>query len=401
MRTLWQFSLTGQLISLFFLICQGCLATPGAYGPLSETIRPAAERTELYLPLLKGRKVGLIVNHTSLVGNVHLADTLKRSGIEIKTLFSPEHGIRGQADAGATVDDGLDPVTGIRVISLYGSKKKPSAEDLAGIDMLVFDIQDVGVRFFTYISTLHYMMEAAAMHSIPLMVLDRPNPNGHYIDGPVLDTAWRSFVGMHPIPVVYGMTIGELARMINGEKWIPKSCDLTVIPCDGYDHTRMYELPVRPSPNLPNLRAILLYPGICFFEGTPLSLGRGTSTPFQVVGHPDYSDHTFSFRPSAIIGAMNPPLKDQTCYGVDLSALDVDSLFAQRRMDLSVLFHFYGRMDKATFFNRAWFDKLAGTSYFREKIEDGWTEEEIRTSWKKELEAFNEKRRRYLLYIDF
>jgi uncharacterized protein YbbC (DUF1343 family) len=362
-------------------------------------ILPGAWDTEAYIPLISGKKVGLIVNHTSLISKTHLLDSLLSRNINVVKIFAPEHGLRGEADAGEVIKDGIDTKTGIKVISLYGEKKKPSSVDLSGLDILVFDIQDVGVRFYTYISTLHYLMEAAGENKIPLIVLDRPNPNGHYIDGPLMDTAhYRSFVGMHPIPVVYGMTIGELGQMINGEKWIKSECHLTVIPCKNYDHQKSYDLPIKPSPNLPNLRSILLYPGICFFEGTTASLGRGTSTPFQVVGHPEYPDKSFSFVPSPNPGAMHPPLEGKRCFGVDLSGLPVDSLFQSRQLNLTVLLDFYQKMSKENFFNAPWFDKLAGSPAFRESIQKGWTEVRIRESWKKDLEEFRVRRKPYLLY---
>lgn len=365
-------------------------------------IRPGAWDTEKYIPGLKDKKVGLIVNQTSTIGDVHLVDSLLHRGIRIEKIFAPEHGFRGTVEAGGHIENGIDAATGVKIISIYGSKKKPSAEDLSGIDVLVFDIQDVGVRFFTFIGTLHYIMEAAAEADLPVIVLDRPNPNGHYIDGPLMDTArFRSFVGIDPIPVVYGMTMGELAGMINGERWIVKPCKLSVIRCEGYDHTRSYTLPIKPSPNLPNQLAVLLYPGICFFEGTVASLGRGTLMPFQVAGHPDYPDHSFSFTPVSMEAAVNPPLKDKLCYGVDLTRLSVDSLFQNRKMDLSVLLHFYSKMDTATFFTDKWFDTLAGTSAFRKAIEEGWSENQIRESWRQDLRMFNEKRKHYLLYRDF
>lgn len=390
---------SGGLISLFFVICQSCAQSHSTAKIRENEVTPGAWQLEAYLPLLRGKHVGLVVNHTSLVRNTHLVDTLIASGVDIKALFAPEHGLRGLADAGAHISDGVDQKTGIRVISLYGSKKKPDVADLVGIDVMVFDIQDVGVRFYTYISTLHYIMEACAVQRIPLIVLDRPNPNGHYIDGPVLDTArFRTFVGMHPIPVVYGLTIGELAGMINGEGWIKPACTLMVIPCLHYDHNTMFDLPVRPSPNLPDFRSVLLYPGICFFEGTVMSLGRGTSKPFQVVGHPDYPDRTFSFTPAPVPGAMDPPLKNRLCYGVDLSHTDIDSLFNAKQMDIRTLLGMYASMDKTSFFNKKWFDTLAGGTSFREAIEAGRTEEEIRQAWEKDLDAFKERRTPYLLY---
>ena len=363
---------------------------------------PGAWDTEAYLPLLKGKRVGLVVNHTSTIGKTHLVDSLLSRGVNVVTLFSPEHGLRGEVEAGAHINDSVDVKTGVKIISLYGDKKVPAPADLKGIDVLVFDIQDVGARFYTYISTLYVIMKPAAMTGIKLIVLDRPNPNGHYIDGPMLDTVqYKSFVGMLPIPVVYGMTMGELAQMINGEKWIPRPCDLTVIPCRNYDHTKPYTLPAKPSPNLPNQLSVLLYPGICFFEGTVMSLGRGTETPFQVVGHPDFPDRAFSFIPWSTPAAKNPPLRGVECYGIDLTGLNTDSLYLQRKLDLSILLKCYGMMNKATFFNATWFDKLAGNPYLREAIEAGWGEKQIRDSWKGDLEKFNERRKMYLLYKDF
>ncbi len=386
---------------MFFIICQGCAQGVPRTLPEKVEVMPGALSTSEYLPLLKGKKVGLVVNQTSLIGSVHLVDSLINRGVKIVRLYAPEHGLRGQADAGETIKDGVDTKTGIPVTSLYGDKKKPSKGDLAGIDVMVFDIQDVGVRFYTYISTLHYLMEGLAEANVPLIILDRPNPNGHYIDGPMMDTSqYRSFVGMHPIPVVHGLTIGEYGQMINGEKWIKKSCALTVIKCKNYDHTTFYDLPVKPSPNLPNIRSILLYPGICFFEGTTGSLGRGTSTPFQVVGHPEYPNKTFSFTPQPTPGALHPPLEGKTCYGVDLTKMNVDSLFALGHMDLSILLSFYGKMKTDGFFTPAWFDKLAGGPSFRESILAGKTESQIRESWVEGLKSFQKKRVKYLVYAD-
>lgn len=365
-------------------------------------IQPAAEAMDLYLPMLAGQRVGLVINHSSYIHDARLVDTLVKRGINVTILFTPEHGLQGTADRGAHIDDQTDPASGIPVFSLHGSHKKPTKESLAGVDVLVFDMQDVGVRFFTYISTLMYVMEAAGAEDIPVIVLDRPNPNGHYIDGPVLDTTrFKSFVGLMPIPVVYGMTIGELAKMALGEGWVAGNCDLTVIPCRYYDHTMMYPLPIKPSPNLPDFRSVLLYPGICFFEGTPFSLGRGTDKPFQMIGHPDFPEQSFSFTPKSVSGASRPVLEGQTCYGVDLRETDIDSLFQKRQLDLSMLLYFYAHFDKTKFFDSVWFDKLAGTSALRESIEKGWSEKEIRASWKADLQAFNERRKQYLLYKDF
>ena len=387
------------LISIFFLICQGCAQVPINKTAYSDEIRPGAFQTEDYLPLLKGKRVGLVINQTSLIVQTHLVDSLISLGVNVVKLYAPEHGLRGQADAGESIDSGLDSKTGIPVISIYGEKKKPTPEDLEGVDIMIFDIQDVGARFYTYISTLHYLMDALGKEGIPLILLDRPNPNGHYVDGPVLDTTrFRSFIGMDPIPVVYGMTIGELGQMINGEKWIASTCNLTVIKCKNYDHSKLYTLPVKPSPNLPNIRSILLYPSICFFEGTIVSLGRGTSVPFQVLGNPSYPDTSFSFTPIPTPGAMHPPLEGKKCYGIDLSSADIDSLFQVRQINLSLLIKFYTALKKERFFNPAFFDKLAGGPGFREAIESSWTEAQIRASWKKGIDAFKEKRKPYLLY---
>ena len=391
----------GTLISLFSFICVGCAQPSVANVPLKQEVKPGAWDTEAYLPLLKGKRVGLLVNQTSTIGKTHLIDSLVSRGVKVVKIFSPEHGLRGTADAGADVADSIDAKTGIPVISLYGNKKTPSRDDLIDLDVVVFDIQDVGVRFYTYINTLQYLMQAVATAKIPLIVLDRPNPNGHYIDGPVLDFKYRSFVGLDPIPVVYGLTIGEFAKMIDGEGWLLDPVALTVIKCKGYDHQTMYTLPVKPSPNLPNQRSILLYPGLCFFEGTSLSIGRGTNKQFQVIGSPDVKGHTFSFTPKSMSGATDPPLKDKKCYGVDLSGLNVDSLFHTRQMNINMLLTFYHSMDTATFFNAGWFDKLAGGPSFREAIQAGWSEAQIRESWKADLEKFNERRKLYLLYKDF
>lgn len=365
-------------------------------------IVPGAERTELYMHLLKGRKIGLVVNQTSLIRNVHLVDSLLRSGIDIKVIFSPEHGFRGTADAGEKISDSKDGQTGLTIVSLYGNKRKPRPEDLRNVDMLVFDIQDVGVRFYTYISTLHYVMEAAAENDIPLIVLDRPNPNGHYIDGPVLEPAFRSFVGMHPVPVVYGMTIGEYALMINGEKWLNGAvrCRLDVISCKDYMHDSMYDLPVKPSPNLPNLRSILLYPSLCLFEGTTLSVGRGTDRQFQILGHPEIKSD-FSFTPSPNEGAKDPVWNGTKCYGTDFTGIPVEPLFQTKKLDLKYLIRYYRELtskgDKY-FLDNLFFDKLAGTDKLRKQIIEGLKEEQIRASWQQDIEKFKKIRQKYLLY---
>lgn len=363
---------------------------------------PAAERLAIYVPHLEGKKVALVVNQTSMVRNRHLLDTLLKMGVNVRLVFAPEHGIRGKADAGEVIRDDKDAATGLPVLSLYGKKKKPTPADLSDIEMVVFDIQDVGVRFYTYISTLHYVMEACAENNIPLMVLDRPNPNGHYVDGPVLDTTWRSFVGMHPVPVVYGMTIGEYARMINGEGWLKGGvkCNLQVIECKNYNHGSFYELPVRPSPNLPDMRSILLYPSTCFFEGTTLSLGRGTPKPFQYIGHPGLKAE-FSFIPKPNDGAKDPPLNGKVCYGSDLSGLTIGSLRDKKAIDLSYVIDFYSKMKSAGleyFLDNLFFDKLAGSDKLRKQILAGATETEIRKSWQPALLTFGKVRQKYLLY---
>lgn len=366
---------------------------------------PAAERVGEYLHLLRGKKIAVVVNHTSMVGNAHLVDTLLAAGVEVVRVFAPEHGLRGTASDGETVQDGKDVKTGLPLRSLYGDKKKPSAEDLAGLEMVVFDIQDVGARFYTYISTLSYVMEACAENDLPLLVLDRPNPNGHYVDGPVLEPAFRSFVGLHPVPVVYGMTIGEYARMVNGEGWLANGakCLLEVVPCAGYDHSTPYELPIKPSPNLPNQRAVLLYPSLCFFEGTVVSVGRGTSKQFQVYGTPKSVAGDFTFTPQPMEGAQKPPQQGKTCRGYDLSGVSVGDLMETKRIDLRYLLDFYRAYpEKENFFLKSgYFDTLAGTAKLREQLQAGKTEVEIRQSWSENIAKFKPVRKKYLLYHDF
>lgn len=373
--------------------------------PLSAQIRVGAERMNQYLPFLRDKKIALVVNQTSRVGSQHLADTLLSSGIAIKALFAPEHGIRGDHGAGEKVNSGKDEQTGLPIISLYGKHKKPTRQDLAGVGLVVFDIQDVGARFYTYISTLHYVLEACAEQGIPVLVLDRPNPNGHFVDGPVLDTAYRSFVGMHPIPVVHGMTIGEYARMINGEGWLKGGihCELEVIEMEGYTHQSTYSLPVPPSPNLPNDLSIKLYPSLCFFEGTEVSVGRGTASPFQIIGSP-YLVGTYwdtSFRPVSIPhAAPNPPFQNTLCYGKSFLSLD-SSDFKMDSLNLEPLLQAYANhSSKVDFFN-AFFDKLAGGDVLRSQIINKASITEIRQSWQPGLEAFKMIRKKYLIYEDF
>lgn len=363
-------------------------------------IHVGADRTDRFIPLLRGKRVAVVTNQTGMIGPVHLVDSLLSIGVDITMVFAPEHGFRGEASAGEQVADERDKRTGLPLVSLYGKNKKPSPAQLADVDLLLFDIQDVGVRFYTYISTLHYVMEAAAEQDKPVIVLDRPNPNGFYVDGPVLDTAFRSFVGMHPVPLVHGMTIGEYARLINGEGWLNGGarCDLTVIPCTGYDHATYYELPVEPSPNLPNMSAVYLYPALGLFEGTLVSVGRGTDKPFQCIGFPGCTLGDYTFTPRSVPAAKDPPHRDQRCTGLDLSSFGEFYTRADPRLDLQWLIGMYNDSpDKAKFFNN-FFDKLAGGSALRTAIVAGRTEQDIRTEWRKNLETFREMRKGYLLY---
>lgn len=353
---------------------------------------------------LDGKRVAVVGNQTSVVEGIHLVDTLLAKGISVTKIFCPEHGFRGTAAAGAHIDNGIDPKTGLPIISLYGKNKKPSVEQLTDVDVVLFDLQDVGCRFYTYLSTLHYVMEACAESGIQLVVLDRPNPNGHYIDGPVLDTArYRSFVGMHPVPVVYGMTIGEYARMINGEHWLQGGveCDLWVAKMKGYRRDSMgYELPVPPSPNLRNAHAIALYPSLCLFEGTTVSVGRGTDWPFEVIGtpHPVHVEwnitwHFDSVRTAGPI-SFKPDGSDRPCYGIDLREVAVPA-----RFDLSYLFHMWNYSVHSKFFlNTNFFDKLAGNGHLRRQIELGMPEEDIRKGWQPDIDNFLKIRKKYLIY---
>ena len=366
----------------------------------NKKIRVGAERMEEYLPLLLEQRVAVVSNQTGMVGNTHLVDTLLSSGVQVVKVFSPEHGFRGTADAGTHVKDSRDERTGLPLVSLYGKNKKPSAAQLADVDVLIFDIQDVGVRYYTYISTMHYCMESVAEHGKKMLVLDRPNPNGFYIDGPVLEVVNTSFVGLHPIPLVHGLTVGELAQMINGEKWLKGGikCDLRVIQCGGYTHASFYELPVKPSPNLPNMTSIYLYPSLGLFEGTDISVGRGTDMPFQCIGHPDLGLGDFEFTPRTTSGAINPPFKGQVCRGLDLRGFKKDYFRDTKGLYLGWLIGAYeARSDKTTFFN-SFFTKLAGTTELQSQIESGSSAEQIRGSWQQGLTAYEVLRSRYLLY---
>ena len=361
-----------------------------------------ASRLELYIPLLKGKNVAVVANQTSIFNNTHLIDTLISNNINLKKIFTPEHGFRGTADEGALVNNSVDSKTQLPIISLYGKNKKPNSEQLSGIDVLLFDLQDVGTRFYTYISTMTYIMEAAAENNIPVIILDRPNPNGFYIDGPILEKENSSFVGLHQVPVVYGLTIGEYAQMVNGEYWLKDSlqCDLTIIPLGNYNRNYIYELPVKPSPNLPNWESVYLYPSLCFFEGTTVSVGRGTETPFQHYGHP-MIESDYSFTPKQAEGRGKPLHCDTECYGENLIQHATNYKKNKDQLNLTWLIKAYEQLkDKSNFFNN-FFVKLAGTKELQQQIENGLSEEEIRESWKEGIEEYKKTRSKYLLYKDF
>jgi len=392
-------------------------------------ILPAAYRTQVYVPLLKGKRVGVFANHTATVGNRHLVDTLLALGVKVTKAFGPEHGFRGTADAGEKIENYTDPATGIPVISLYGKKRKPNAEDLADVDVLVFDIQDVGTRFYTYISSLQEFMEVAFENSKPLMILDRPNPNGFYVDGPVLDTAFRSFVGMQPIPIVHGMTMGEYAFMLAGERWLtPKANEkhdyykraqnsadtafhFQVIKCANYTHKSLYQLPIAPSPNIPDMASVYWYASTCLFEGTALSEGRGTDHPFVIFGHPSLPTNLYAFTPASRAGAREPKLKGQLCYGWNLYGDNASILQKiNNKVQLQYLLEAYRNFpEKEKFFlvpkagniQFSSFNRLAGNNELMQQIKEGKTEAQIRQSWLPKLDQFKQIRKKYLLYTDF
>jgi uncharacterized protein YbbC (DUF1343 family) len=425
---------------IIFILCYALISTLSALSqntnnaPAGSSIIPAAEQLDQYLPLLRGKKVAIFANQTSIVGKSHLVDTLQKKGVQIKVIFGPEHGFRGTADAGEKVETITDPATGIPVVSLYGKKRNPSAEDLKDIDIMLFDIQDVGVRFYTFISSLQEYLETAIEANKPLIILDRPNPNGHYVDGPVLEPKFQSFVGMQPVPVVYGMTMGEYANMLLGEGWLSKEAmdaytknvlaanypagatgyfSLTVIPCANYTHKSKYLLPIKPSPNLPDMGSVYWYPSTCFFEGTVLSEGRGTDKPFQIFGHPSLPNTLYKFTPTSREGAKDPKLKGQVCYGWNVSGTNAEVLNkVANKIQLSILLTAYKLFpDKKNFFivskkenvqaTDYYFNKLAGNATLMEQIKSGKSENDIRKSWMPKLTQFKKIRKKYLLYPDF
>lgn len=365
-------------------------------------IKVGAERFDQYLEGLKGKKIGIVANQSSLVKNTLLVDTLLRLGINVTTIFAPEHGFEGAADAGATIKDGKYKGN-VAIVSLYGDHNKPTPEDLKNVDIVLYDLQDVGVRFFTYVSTLHYVMEACAENNKELIVLDRPNPNGYYIDGPVLEPKFKSIVGIDPVPLVYGMTPAEYARMLNGEKWLKdgKQCNLLCVPVAGYSHRDLYELPVKPSPNLPTAASVYLYPSLALFEGTVISVGRGTDKPFEVIGAPELTSAPYSFTPQSKAGATHPPYEGQKCYGYELT--DFGNIMIKNYQKI-YLFWLKGTYkdypDKTKFFN-SYFNQLAGTDKLRQQIESGVSDDEIHKSWLPAINEFKKIRKRYLLYTDF
>lgn len=389
-------------ISICVFLIITCIAWSQTQFKTDDEITVGAKQFDQYQDLLDGKRVAICANHTSYLDSTHLLDFLLSKGVEVSRVFAPEHGFRGKADAGEKVEGGVDSKTGVPIISLYGNHKKPTPEDLEGIDIVVFDIQDVGARFYTYISTMTYVMEACAESNVDFLVLDRPNPNGFYVDGPMLDPEFKSFVGMLPIPVVHGLTVGELAQMINGEKWLNGEAEvnLNVVPCEGYSHNDIYVLPIKPSPNLPTINAILLYPSLCFFEGTSFSVGRGTDTPFEVFGHPNMSIGSFIFVPKSGEGASRPKHEGVPCLGWDLSDIGGKRIQEKQGLILDWIINAYRDFpDKDKFFNSNGFiHKLAGTDELQSQIEAGMSSDQIRASWTPSLNEYKRIRAKYLLY---
>ena len=388
-------------LSLTLLLCL-VLATT-ACAAVRQPVVVGAARTDLYVDSLKGKRVALFSNHTGMVGDRHTVDVMLDNGINVVTLFAPEHGFRGTADAGESVGHSIDEPTGLPIVSLYGAKNRiPAKEVMDSIDVIVVDIQDVGLRFYTYYCAMVDLMNAARTHGKKMVIFDRPNPNGMYVDGPILDMKYNSGVGRLPIPVVHGLTLGELALMVNGEGWLKDSgkVPLYVVPCAGYTHATRYRLPIAPSPNLKTMRAIYLYPSTCYFEATPVSLGRGTDHPFEVYGHPDMKNRDYEFTPRSVEGAKNPPQLDKLCHGVDLTNLDEEEIIA-RGIDLSYLIDAYRDLGMGDSFFRSFFERLIGRGYIRTMIEDGASAEAIKATWRDDVEKFKAQRRPYLLYPEF
>ncbi len=379
------------LMGFIFALLFSCQAQQS-----SDEIITGAKHLNSYLPMLKGKNIAVVANQTSLVDGIHLVDTLLARSVTLTKVFAPEHGFRGNADAGSSIDDAVDVKTGLPILSLYGATKKPTQAFLEGVDVVVFDIQDVGARFYTYISTLHYVMEACAENAIPLLVLDRPNPNAHYVDGPILDSAYQSFVGMHPVPIVHGMTLAEYAQMINGEFWLKDSlqCELMYQSMQNYHHQKPYKLPVKPSPNLPNSQSVALYPSLCLFEGTDVSIGRGTLQQFQVIGSPKLDTCSYVFTPISREGAKYPKHENTVCCGWNLSGFEPeDGIYLGHLIES---YHQYS--SKGRVFFTSFFDKLAGSNQLRIQIEAGWTSNQIKETWEEGLDAFKKKRAAYLIY---
>ncbi|KAA6334801.1 hypothetical protein EZS27_016915 [termite gut metagenome] len=384
----------------FIFIYQWCILS--VYAQQNDGVIVGAEQTEAYFPLLKGKRIALFSNHTGMVGDTHLLDVLVENKFNVVAVFSPEHGFRGDAGAGDHVSSSIDAKTGVPILSLYdGGLNKPSKASMRKFDWLIVDLQDVGLRFYTYYVSVVRLMDACAEDNKKMLLLDRPNPNGHYVDGPILNMKYKSGVGGLPIPIVHGMTLGELALMVNGEKWLPTSrvCDLTVIPCKNYTHQTLYRLPIPPSPNLPNMTAVYLYPSICYFEGTPVSLGRGTPLPFQVYGHPDMKGYDYDFTPRSVPAAKNPPQLDRLCHGVNLSTLSDEEIW-RKGIDLSYVIDAYRNLNMGDNFFQPFFELLVGVDYVRKMIEQGKSADEIKAIWQDDVEKFKVQRKPYLLYND-
>ncbi len=388
-------------ISALILVSQLLLAQNALQVKEYTSVTLGAQQFDKYVPQLKKKRIGIVTNITGVINSTSIVDTLLKLKVNVKKIFGPEHGFRGNTEAGEKVTSNIDAKTGLSIVSLYGSNKKPTAEQLKDIDVLIYDIQDIGVRFYTYISTMCYAMEACAESKKEFIVLDRPNPNGFYIDGPSMRNEFKSFLGIHNVPLVYGMTCGEYARMANAEGWLKNKvkCNLLVIPLKNYDRKATYPLPVKPSPNIPNLDAILLYPGLGLFEGTIISLGRGTDLPFQVIGHPEFSDTSFSFIPKATALSKEPKYLDKRCYGLDLRK-DVYLKEHPRKMSLSWVKKMHADLNKADFFDRN-FNFHSGNSQLQDQLKAGLSEDEIRETWQKDLDNFKVIRKKYLLYPDF